>query len=97
MQILDAPTVRQRNYTKQYLSGKMYKPYSFINIACGREEYGDRRSLRNNIEVVVVADIISNLLQVTEKTKICINVGLIFPYKAQVFAIQEKFQETCSG
>lgn len=26
-----------------------------------------------------------------------INVGVISPYKAQVFAIQEKIQETCKG
>lgn len=63
MQILDAPTVRQRNYTKQYLPGKMYGSYSFINIACGREEYGDGRSLKNTVEVAVVTDIIANLLQ----------------------------------
>ncbi|CAE5963039.1 unnamed protein product [Arabidopsis arenosa] len=99
MKILDAPTVKQRNYTKQYLPGEMYGPYSFINIAYGREEYGDGegRSLKNNVEVAVVADIIANLLQVSEKTKTRINVGVISPYKAQVFAIQEKIQETCRG
>lgn len=63
MKILDAPTVRQRNYTKQYLPGKMYGPYSFINIAYGEEQYGERRSLKNNVEVAVVSDIIANLLQ----------------------------------
>ncbi|CAA0317863.1 unnamed protein product [Arabidopsis thaliana] len=97
--ILDAPTVRQRNYTKQYLPGEMYGPYSFINIAYGREEYGEGegRSLKNNVEVVVVAAIIANLLQVSEKTKTRINVGVISPYKAQVIAIQEKIQETSIG
>ncbi|KAL0664220.1 hypothetical protein Bca4012_101058 [Brassica carinata] len=63
MQIQDAPTVKQRNYTKQYLPGKMYGPYSFINIAHGEEQYGQGRSLRNNVEVAVVSDIIANLLQ----------------------------------
>ncbi|EOA33846.1 hypothetical protein CARUB_v10021336mg [Capsella rubella] len=99
MKILDAPAVRQRNYTKQYLPGEMYGPYSFINIAHGREEYGDGegRSLKNNVEVAVVMAILANLLQVSEKTKTRINVGVISPYKAQVFAIEEKIQETCKG
>ncbi|CAH2065611.1 unnamed protein product [Thlaspi arvense] len=97
MMIKDAPTVRQRNYTKQYLPGKIYEPYSFINIAYGDEQCGEGRSLKNNVEVAVVLDIIANLLQVSERTKTRINVGVISPYKAQVFAIQEKIQETCSG
>ncbi|CAN6933540.1 unnamed protein product [Brassica oleracea] len=97
MQIQDAPTVKQRNYTKQYLPGKMYGPYSFINIAHGEEQYGQGRSLRNNVEVAVVSDIIANRLQVSERTKTRISVGVISPYKSQVMAIQEKIQETCSG
>ncbi|ESQ28804.1 hypothetical protein EUTSA_v10019511mg [Eutrema salsugineum] len=96
-QIQDAPTVKQRSYTKQYLPGKMYGPYSFINIPYGEEQYGEGRSLKNNVEVAVVLDIIANLLQVSERTKTRINVGVISPYKAQVFAIQQKIQETCSG
>ncbi|KAF8052886.1 hypothetical protein N665_1494s0001 [Sinapis alba] len=97
MQIQDAPTVKQRNYTKQYLPGKMYGPYSFINIANGEEQYGEGRSLKNNVEVAVVSDIIANLLQVSERTKTRISVGVISPYKAQVLAIQEKIEETCRG
>ncbi|KAL0700975.1 hypothetical protein Bca4012_057097 [Brassica carinata] len=97
MQIQDAPTVKQRNYTKQYLPGKMYGPYSFINIAHGEEQYGEGRSLRNNVEVAVVSDIIAKLLQVSKRTKTRISVGVISPYKSQVLAIQEKIQETCSG
>jgi len=78
--ILDAPTVRQRNYTKQYLPGEMYGPYSFINIAYGREEYGEGegRSLKNNVEVVVVAAIIANLLQGKEVyEKVCLSLVLV--------------------
>ncbi|CAN8267582.1 unnamed protein product [Cochlearia groenlandica] len=97
MKIQDAPMVRQRNYTKQYLPGGMYGPYSFINIACGREEYGQGRSLKNIVEVAVVADIVASLLQVSKRTKTRINVGVISPYKAQVFAIKDKVQETCRG
>ncbi|CAA7020281.1 unnamed protein product [Microthlaspi erraticum] len=97
MKIQDAPTVRQRNYTRQYLPGKLYGTYSFINIPYGEEQYGEGRSLKNNLEVAVVSDIVAKLLQVSEKTKLRINVGVISPYKAQVFAIQEKIQETCSG
>ncbi|KAJ0256135.1 p-loop containing nucleoside triphosphate hydrolases superfamily protein [Hirschfeldia incana] len=97
MQIQDAPTVKQRNYTKQYLPGKMYCPYSFINISHGEEQYGEGRSLINKVEVAVVSDIIANLIQVSERTKTRISVGVISPYKSQVLAIQEKIQETCSG
>ncbi|CAH8387863.1 unnamed protein product [Eruca vesicaria subsp. sativa] len=97
MQIQDAPTVKQRKYTKQYLPGKMYGPYSFINIPHGEEQYGEGRSLKNNAEVAVVSDIIANLLQVSERTKTRISVGVISPYKSQVLAIQEKIQETCRG
>lgn len=63
MKIQDAPTVRQRNYTKQYLPGKLYGAYSFINIPYGEEQYGEGRSLKNNLEVAVVSDIVAKLLQ----------------------------------
>jgi senataxin len=59
--ILDAPNV-DRSYGKQYLPGPMFGPYSFINVAGGREEYeGDGRSYKNMSEVAVVVTILKKL------------------------------------
>jgi superfamily I DNA and/or RNA helicase len=60
-QILDAPKVIAENYRKQYLPGKMFGPYSFINITGGTEEFDDTgRSRKNMVEVAVVRKIIRN-------------------------------------
>ncbi|KAF8089759.1 hypothetical protein N665_0497s0003 [Sinapis alba] len=90
MRILDAPSVRVRSYEKQFLPGKMYAPYSFINIPYGREQFGQGFSLKNIVEVSVVDKIVSKLYAVSRKSRRSISVGVISPYKAQVFAIQEK-------
>ncbi|KAF8048805.1 hypothetical protein N665_2397s0001 [Sinapis alba] len=90
MKILDAPSVRVRSYEKMFLPEKMYGPYSFINIAHGREKFGEGHSLKNVVEVSVVSQIVSKLYSVSRKTLRPISVGVISPYKAQVFAIQEK-------
>jgi senataxin len=59
--IRDAPNVG-RNYGKQYLPGPMFGPYSFINVAGGREEFDDDgRSYKNMAEVAVVMTILKNL------------------------------------
>ncbi|KAL0731257.1 hypothetical protein Bca4012_027351 [Brassica carinata] len=90
MRILDAPSVRVRSYVKRFLPGKMYGPYSFINIPYGREQFGQGYSLKNILEVSVVDEIVSKLYSVSRKSGRSISVGVISPYKAQVFAIQEK-------
>ncbi|XP_010415128.1 PREDICTED: helicase sen1-like [Camelina sativa] len=90
MKILDAPSVRVRSYEKNFLPEKMYGPYSFINIAYGREQFGEGYSSKNIVEVSVVAEIVSKLYSVSRKTGRSISVGVISPYKAQVFAIQER-------
>ncbi|XP_033139437.1 helicase sen1 isoform X2 [Brassica rapa] len=113
MKILDAPSVRVRSYEKQFLHGKMYGPYSFINVPYGREQFGQGFSSKNIVEVSVVDEILSKLysgitliligflklvsdnvilinLAVSRKSGRSISVGVISPYKAQVFAIQEK-------
>ncbi|CAH8339053.1 unnamed protein product [Eruca vesicaria subsp. sativa] len=90
MKILDAPSVRVRSYEKKFLPEKMYAPYSFINIARGREKFGDGHSLINLVEVSVVSEIVSKLYSVSRKARRPISVGVISPYKAQVFAVQEK-------
>ncbi|XP_010415124.1 PREDICTED: helicase SEN1-like isoform X2 [Camelina sativa] len=93
MKILDAPSVRVRSYEKKFLPEKMYGPYSFINIAYGREQFGEGYSSKNIVEVSVVAEIVSKLYSVSRKTGRSISVGVISPYKAQVFAIQERIGE----
>ncbi|CAH8307530.1 unnamed protein product [Eruca vesicaria subsp. sativa] len=93
MRILDAPFVRMRSYEKKFLPGKMFGPYSFINTPYGREQFGQGHSLKNIVEVSVVAEIVSKLYSVSRKLGRSISVGVISPYKAQVFAIQEKIGE----
>ncbi|EOA33494.1 hypothetical protein CARUB_v10019707mg [Capsella rubella] len=93
MKILDAPSVRVRSYEKKFLPEKMYGPYSFINISYGREQFGEGFSSKNIVEVSVVAEIVSKLYSVSRKTGRSISVGVISPYKAQVFAIQERIGE----
>jgi len=59
--ICDAPNV-QTSYSRQYLPGPMYGPYSFINVAGGREEIDDGgRSYKNMAEVAVVMTLLKNL------------------------------------
>ncbi|KAJ0242882.1 DNA2/NAM7 helicase-like [Hirschfeldia incana] len=97
MRILDAPSVRVRSYEKRFLPGKMYGPYSFINVPYGREQFGQGFSSKNMVEVSVVDEIVSKLYSVSRKTGRSISVGVISPYKAQVFAIQEKIGQRFDG
>lgn len=60
-QIADGPNVRQKNYQKHILKGDMYGSYSFINIAFGGEESSDGYSMRNILEVAVIAEVVANL------------------------------------
>jgi hypothetical protein len=61
-QILDSPNVKRKSHEKHYLSWPMFGPYSFINIAGGREEKDDvGRSWRNMVEVAVVKKILLKL------------------------------------
>lgn len=63
-QILDAPSVSNENYEREYLPALMYGPYSFINVSEGREEVDDDgRSRRNMVEAAVVAKILHNLFK----------------------------------
>jgi superfamily I DNA and/or RNA helicase len=61
-QILDSPNVKRKCHEKHYLSWPMFGPYSFINIAGGREEKDEvGRSWRNMVEAVVVMKILLKL------------------------------------
>ncbi|WOL07362.1 hypothetical protein Cni_G16102 [Canna indica] len=61
-QILDGPIVTRMDYSRRYLPGPMYGPYSFINIEHGAEGFDKLgRSRKNDIEVAVNLQILSSL------------------------------------
>jgi senataxin len=59
----DAFIVREERYNKRFLEGKMYAPYSFINIAKGKEQFHRGHSLKNMVEVAVIFKILESLKQ----------------------------------
>ncbi|KAK4406243.1 Helicase SEN1 [Sesamum angolense] len=64
-QILDAPAVQSESYKRRYLEGRMFGPYSFIDIRGGREELDDvGRSRRNMVEVAVIVKLVQKLYKV---------------------------------
>ncbi|CAL2229728.1 unnamed protein product [Prunus armeniaca] len=87
-QILDGPNVSEVSYEKSFIEGRMYGPYSFINVANGKEEFDRGHSLKNMVEVAVVYEIVSCLYKEFTRTEKKVSVGVISPYKAQVNAIQ---------
>ncbi|XP_010246017.1 PREDICTED: uncharacterized protein LOC104589402 [Nelumbo nucifera] len=90
-QILDAPEVKDIHYEKRYISGRMYGPYSFINISDGREVLDDvGRSRKNMVELAVVIKILQKLFKAWDGSRQKLRIGIISPYIAQVSAIQEK-------
>ncbi|KAL2487579.1 uncharacterized protein Fot_40871 [Forsythia ovata] len=89
--MLDATSVKGKNYGRSCLPGRMYGPYSFINVFGGKEEMDDvRRSRRNMVEVAVIVNIVHQLFKVWNDSKEKLSIGVISPYAAQVVAIQDK-------
>ncbi|KAM3749893.1 hypothetical protein ACB098_05G220000 [Castanea mollissima] len=88
--ILDGHNVKGKSYKRHFLQGKMYGSYSFINVAHGKEELDNSHSLQNMVEAAVASEIVSSLCKESIRTKKKVRVGIISPYKAQVFAIGEK-------
>ncbi|KAM6589846.1 hypothetical protein CsatA_012451 [Cannabis sativa] len=86
--ILDGHNVKLRSYSKTFLQGKMYGSYSFINVAQGKETCDNKHSSKNMVEVAVVSEILDSLYKEV-KGKKKVSVGVISPYKAQVFEISE--------
>ncbi|KAL5554235.1 hypothetical protein UlMin_041636 [Ulmus minor] len=89
-QILDGQNVKLRSYNKSFLQGKMYGSYSFINVAHGKEQYDNKHSSKNLIEVAVVSEIVESLHKEVKRTKTKLRVGVISPYKAQVYEVSDK-------
>lgn len=95
-QIMDGPNVKDVKYSKRFLEGSIFGSYSFIDINPGKEQFDDKHSRKNLVEVYVVAEIIANLHKRSLISKQKLRVGCISPYKAQVSAIQEKLGEKYS-
>ncbi|WJX63857.1 hypothetical protein P8452_48692 [Trifolium repens] len=89
----DAAIVMEESYNKSFLEGEMYASYSFINIAEGKEKFGRGHSLKNMVEVAVISEIIQSLNREFMRTKKKVSIGIISPYNAQVYEIQEKVKQ----
>ncbi|XP_035821093.1 uncharacterized protein [Zea mays] len=92
----DGPNVSHKDYNKMFLAGKLFRPYSFINID-GSHETNEMhgRSLKNSLEVDAVVMIVQSLLKETLSTRSKLSIGVVCPYNAQVRAIQEKVGKPC--
>ncbi|KAI8018684.1 putative helicase MAGATAMA 3 [Camellia lanceoleosa] len=92
--ISDGPNVKERTYERRFLQGSMYGSYSFINVSYGQEDFDNGHSTKNMVEVAVAADIVARLFKESEVSKQKVRIGCISPYKAQVFALEQKFGKT---
>ncbi|CAL5383220.1 unnamed protein product [Camellia sinensis] len=92
--ISDGPNVKERTYERPFLQGSMYGFYSFINVSYGQEGFDNRHSTKNTVEVAVAADIVARLFKESKASKQKVRIGCISPYKAQVFALEQKFGKT---
>ncbi|XP_054789621.1 helicase sen1-like [Prosopis cineraria] len=91
--LVDGMNVRDSNYSKRFLDRKMYGSFSFINIAKGKEQYGQGQSLKNMVEVAAITEIIRGLHKGFLSSRRKVSIGVISPYAAQVFEIQEKVKK----
>ncbi|XP_058749127.1 uncharacterized protein LOC131622094 [Vicia villosa] len=91
-QLVDAPIVREMGYNRCFLEGKMYTSFSFINIAKGKEQRGRGHSSKNIVEAAAISKIIENLEEEFLRTRKKVSIGIISPYNAQVYEIQEKIK-----
>ncbi|XP_045832762.1 helicase sen1-like [Trifolium pratense] len=92
-QLSDANIVREITYNKRFLEGKMFGPYSFINISKGKEQSNHDHSWKNVIEAAAISEIIGRLKNEFVRTRNNVSIGIISPYKAQVNEIQEKVKQ----
>ncbi|XP_050364090.1 uncharacterized ATP-dependent helicase C29A10.10c-like [Argentina anserina] len=92
-QILDGPNVNEERYEKCFLEGKLFGPYSFINIADGKEEFGRGYGPKNMVEVAVVDQIVLSLYKEFSRTKKKISIGIISPYNSQVYEIEQRVKK----
>ncbi|KAI4299679.1 hypothetical protein L6164_033113 [Bauhinia variegata] len=97
--LFDGPNVRGTTFNGSFLPGNMYGSYSFINISKGKEKSGRGlgHSLRNTVEAAAITEIIKNLHKEFMSSKRKVSIGVISPYNAQVYEIQEKVKEYSSS
>ncbi|KAL7258164.1 hypothetical protein ACSBR1_004309 [Camellia fascicularis] len=88
--VMDSANVKSQKYTKCFLRGPMFGPFSFINISCGREMLDDQRSRKNMVEVAVVLKILHLLSEACAASKKKLSVGIVSPYSAQIAEIQHR-------
>ncbi|QHN91954.1 Helicase [Arachis hypogaea] len=95
-QLADASIVKLTSYNKQFLKGKMYSSYSFINISRGKEQSNHDHSLKNIAEAAAVSEIIQRLRKefLTRRKKV--SIGIISPYNGQVHEIQKTIKQYIS-
>ncbi|XP_054789627.1 probable helicase MAGATAMA 3 [Prosopis cineraria] len=91
--LVDGMNVKVSSYRKCFLEGRMYGSYSFINIAKGEEQSGLGHSLKNMAEIAAISEIIKCLQKEFLRNRRKISIGVISPYKAQVYEIQEKVKQ----
>ncbi|XP_022642994.1 probable helicase MAGATAMA 3 isoform X1 [Vigna radiata var. radiata] len=92
-QLSDAPFVREIDYNRRFLEGKMYASYSFINIAKGKEQKPGRgHGWKNMAEAAAVCKIIESLENEFLRSKKKVSIGIISPYNGQVSEIQERIK-----
>ncbi|KAK7300605.1 hypothetical protein RJT34_11453 [Clitoria ternatea] len=90
----DAHIVKEQNYSKRFIEGEMFGSYSFINIAKGKEQFGrGGHSSKNMVEAAVVSEIVGSLKKEFMKTGKKVSIGIMSPYNAQVYEIQEKLKK----
>ncbi|KAL2317322.1 hypothetical protein Fmac_031198 [Flemingia macrophylla] len=95
--ISDAPNVLERSYNKRFLDGEMYGSFSFINIAKGKEQFGRGGfSSKNVVESAAIVEIIGSLKKEFMRSRKNVSIGIISPYNAQVYEIQEKVKQYSS-
>ncbi|KAL1308306.1 hypothetical protein HN51_050242 [Arachis hypogaea] len=92
----DAPILSNLSYNKKFLEGDIYGSYAFINVAKGREQIGLGHSTKNTVEAAVISEIVGNLHKEFVRTKKKTSIGVISPYNAQVYEIQEKVKNYTS-
>ncbi|VFQ99743.1 unnamed protein product [Cuscuta campestris] len=94
--VMNGPNVTKEGYEKRFLKGEMFGPFSFIDVT-GSEGRDNRCSSKNTAEVFAVAEIVSMLYREFQASKQRVRIGCISPYKAQVFAIQQKLGKKYSA
>ncbi|KAL9162447.1 hypothetical protein ABFS82_07G090600 [Erythranthe guttata] len=91
--ILDASNVQKLSYKRCYLQGRIYGPYSFIDIPGNNEEFDDfGRSRKNMVEVAVAVMLVHKLFKAWNGSNEKLSIGLISPYAAQAAAIRDRLQ-----